>query len=157
MPVRGLPGHAVRAGEAAVLPSCVISGTVDFIFGDSAAVFQNCLMVLRRPLDNQQNIVSRPRPDRSARDHWFVLQLRQDHRRRQARSGAGQDPELSRPTVEGVRKARHLESAIANAVHADGYLPWEGEFGLKTLFLASTTTPAWCELHRPGKVAKVKL
>ena len=38
--------------------NCIISGTVDFIFGDAAAVFQNCIIVLRRPLDNQQNIAT---------------------------------------------------------------------------------------------------
>nr|CAD1825047.1 unnamed protein product [Ananas comosus var. bracteatus] len=38
--------------------NCIISGTVDFIFGDAAAVLQNCILVVRRPLDNQQNIVT---------------------------------------------------------------------------------------------------
>ena len=38
--------------------NCVISGTVDFIFGDAAAVFQNCILVLRRPMDNQHNIAT---------------------------------------------------------------------------------------------------
>ncbi|GFQ05559.1 probable pectinesterase/pectinesterase inhibitor 21, partial [Phtheirospermum japonicum] len=32
---------------------CVISGTIDFIFGDSAAVFQDCTLVVRKPLSNQ--------------------------------------------------------------------------------------------------------
>ncbi|CAL9027561.1 unnamed protein product, partial [Prunus brigantina] len=38
--------------------SCVISGTVDFIFGDAAAIFQNCLIYVRKPMENQQNIVT---------------------------------------------------------------------------------------------------
>ncbi|URD84502.1 pectinesterase [Musa troglodytarum] len=37
---------------------CTISGTIDFIFGDSPSVFQNCLILARKPLDNQQNIVT---------------------------------------------------------------------------------------------------
>lgn len=37
---------------------CTITGTIDFIFGDAGAVFQNCKMLVRRPLDNQQCIVT---------------------------------------------------------------------------------------------------
>ncbi|URE34416.1 pectinesterase [Musa troglodytarum] len=36
---------------------CLISGTIDFIFGDASAVFQHCILTVRRPLNNQQNIV----------------------------------------------------------------------------------------------------
>ncbi|KAI9123031.1 hypothetical protein K1719_005920 [Acacia pycnantha] len=37
---------------------CLISGTIDFIFGDAAMVFQNCTLVVRKPLSNQNSIVS---------------------------------------------------------------------------------------------------
>ncbi|XP_054804686.1 pectinesterase/pectinesterase inhibitor-like [Prosopis cineraria] len=37
---------------------CVISGTIDFIFGDAEMVFQNCTLVVRPPLSNQNSIVS---------------------------------------------------------------------------------------------------
>ncbi|XP_028751598.1 pectinesterase/pectinesterase inhibitor-like [Neltuma alba] len=37
---------------------CVISGTIDFIFGDADMVFQNCTLVVRPPLNNQNCIVS---------------------------------------------------------------------------------------------------
>ncbi|CAJ1968600.1 unnamed protein product [Sphenostylis stenocarpa] len=38
--------------------SCIVSGTIDFIFGDAAVVFQNRIMVVRKPNDNQQNMVT---------------------------------------------------------------------------------------------------
>ena len=38
--------------------SCYITGTIDFIFGDAAAIFQNCLLIVRKPMANQQNIVT---------------------------------------------------------------------------------------------------
>ncbi|KAJ0825495.1 putative pectinesterase [Helianthus annuus] len=32
---------------------CTITGTIDFIFGDASAIFQDCKMIVRKPLDNQ--------------------------------------------------------------------------------------------------------
>ncbi|CAH9077202.1 unnamed protein product [Cuscuta epithymum] len=37
---------------------CAIYGTVDFIFGDSAAVFQNCTIRPRKPLPGQFNAIT---------------------------------------------------------------------------------------------------
>ncbi|KAG0497481.1 hypothetical protein HPP92_002172 [Vanilla planifolia] len=114
--------------------SCVISGTVDFIFGDSAAVFQNCLMVLRRPLDNQQNIVlAHGRTDRHETTGFVLHKCKIIADDKLVPVQGKIRSYLGRPWKE---YARHviLESEIADAVHADGYLPWEGEFGLKTLF-----------------------
>lgn len=37
---------------------CAISGTIDFIFGDAEAIFQNCNMIVRPPLENQRCIVT---------------------------------------------------------------------------------------------------
>ncbi|CAI0401947.1 unnamed protein product [Linum tenue] len=36
---------------------CDISGTIDFIFGNAAAVFQNCNILLRRPRPGNSNVV----------------------------------------------------------------------------------------------------
>ncbi|KAH1110970.1 hypothetical protein GLYMA_04G119200v4 [Glycine max] len=37
---------------------CYIYGTMDFIFGNSAVVFQNCYIVARKPLDGQANMIT---------------------------------------------------------------------------------------------------
>ncbi|XP_057760708.1 pectinesterase-like [Arachis stenosperma] len=37
---------------------CVITGTIDFIFGNAAVVFQNCNLVARKPMSNQKNMVT---------------------------------------------------------------------------------------------------
>ncbi|CAN1180496.1 Probable pectinesterase/pectinesterase inhibitor 33, partial [Linum perenne] len=37
---------------------CYISGTIDFIFGNAAAVFQNCVISPRRPLHGQANMIT---------------------------------------------------------------------------------------------------
>ena len=117
--------------------NCVISGTVDFIFGDAAAVFQNCVLVLRRPLDNQQNIATaQGRADRREAT-GFVLQ----HCRFAAESalGAASRPAvrsyLARPWREYSRTLI-MNSDIPAFVDKAGYLPWSGDFGLKTLWYA---------------------
>ncbi|CAM8987667.1 unnamed protein product [Rhodiola kirilowii] len=37
---------------------CYIYGTIDFIFGNAAAVFQNCMIYVRKPLWGQVNVVT---------------------------------------------------------------------------------------------------
>ncbi|KAK7264660.1 hypothetical protein RJT34_32270 [Clitoria ternatea] len=37
---------------------CTVTGTVDFVFGDAAGVFQNCTFIVRKPLDVQQCMVT---------------------------------------------------------------------------------------------------
>ncbi|XP_065849698.1 pectinesterase-like [Euphorbia lathyris] len=37
---------------------CTIQGTIDFIFGNAAAVFQNCLIVVRKPIHGQSNMIT---------------------------------------------------------------------------------------------------
>ncbi|KAL5988450.1 hypothetical protein ACLOJK_036214 [Asimina triloba] len=38
--------------------NCLISGTVDVISGDAAALFQNCNIMLKKPLANQNNTIT---------------------------------------------------------------------------------------------------
>ncbi|MFS8013020.1 putative pectinesterase [Helianthus anomalus] len=37
---------------------CDIMGTFDFIFEDTAPVFQTCEVIVRKPMDNQQNTIT---------------------------------------------------------------------------------------------------
>lgn len=37
---------------------CYIFGTIDFIFGNAAVVFQNCIILPRRPLHGQSNVIT---------------------------------------------------------------------------------------------------
>ncbi|KAK6117875.1 hypothetical protein DH2020_048375 [Rehmannia glutinosa] len=38
--------------------SCYIYGTIDFIFGNAAVVFQNCIIYVRKPLVGQANVIT---------------------------------------------------------------------------------------------------
>uniref|UniRef100_A0A0D9X8H2 Pectinesterase n=1 Tax=Leersia perrieri TaxID=77586 RepID=A0A0D9X8H2_9ORYZ len=117
--------------------NCVISGTVDFIFGDAAAVFQNCVLTLRRPLDNQKNIATAQGRADGREATGFVFQ----HGRITAESAL---KDASRPSVRSylARPWREysrtliMDTDIPAFVDKAGYLPWSGEFGLKTLWYA---------------------
>uniref|UniRef100_A0A0E0LSE0 Pectinesterase n=1 Tax=Oryza punctata TaxID=4537 RepID=A0A0E0LSE0_ORYPU len=37
---------------------CVISGTIDFVWGEATAVFQKCLLLARRPLEGGHNVIT---------------------------------------------------------------------------------------------------
>ncbi|KAG0469518.1 hypothetical protein HPP92_016218 [Vanilla planifolia] len=116
--------------------SCVITGTVDFIFGDSTAVFQNCRIVVRRPLDNQQNIVTaHGRADRFENTAFVLQNCRVVADPALAADKARIRSYLARPWKEYSRTI-FMESEIGDFVHPDGYMPWEGDFALNTLFYA---------------------
>ncbi|MQM00332.1 hypothetical protein Taro_033067 [Colocasia esculenta] len=115
--------------------SCVVAGTVDFIFGDAAAIFQNCNLVVRRPLDNQQNIVTaQGRVDRRQSTGFVIQSCRFIADKKLKVAGAPPIRSyLGRPWKEYSRTII-MESTIGDFIHPDGYMPWEGDFALKTLY-----------------------
>ncbi|KAG5222762.1 pectin methylesterase [Salix suchowensis] len=116
--------------------SCVITGTVDFIFGDATSVFQNCLITVRKPLENQQNIVTAQGRIDGHETTGIVLQscrIEPDKDlvpvKNKIRSYLGRPwKEFSRTVI--------MDSTIGDFIHPDGWLPWQGDFGLKTLYYA---------------------
>ncbi|KAL1188429.1 putative pectinesterase/pectinesterase inhibitor 28 [Cardamine amara subsp. amara] len=115
---------------------CTISGTIDFLFGDAAAVFQNCTFLVRKPLENQAcPITAHGRKD-PREPTGFVLQ---------GCTIVG-DPDyltvkessktyLGRPWKEYSRTII-MTTFIPDFVPSEGWQPWGGDFGLKTLFYA---------------------
>nr|CAB3500565.1 unnamed protein product [Digitaria exilis] len=114
--------------------SCVISGTVDFIMGDAAAVFQRCVILVRRPRPGQPAVVTA----HARRDHQqttgFVIHRSQIVADDQL---AGRSPAtkvyLGRPWKDFARTVV-MESVIGGFVHGQGYMPWEGKENLGTAF-----------------------
>ncbi|OVA02618.1 Pectinesterase [Macleaya cordata] len=115
---------------------CTISGTIDFIFGDAAVVFQKCKIVVRKPLDNQQCIVTAQGRKDPKEPTGIVLQgctITADPLyfpvRQQLKSFLGRPwKEYSRTII--------MQSQIDDLIQPEGWLPWMGDFGLKTLFYA---------------------
>lgn len=115
---------------------CTISGTIDFIFGDSASLFQNCTMLVRRPMDNQANIVTAQGRKLARQPTAIVLQ----------KCHFVADPAyypvrntiltyLARPWKEYSRTII-MESYLDDLITSDGFMPWDGPFGLDTCYYA---------------------
>lgn len=113
---------------------CYIYGTVDFIFGNGAAVLQNCMILARRPMDNQEITVTaqgRVEPSQScgisiqysrvmaSEDLWPVLGSFRTY--------------LGRPWKKYSRTV-FLKSNLDILVDPAGWLEWDGTFALDTLY-----------------------
>ncbi|KAJ0244445.1 pectinesterase/pectinesterase inhibitor 21 [Hirschfeldia incana] len=113
---------------------CTISGTIDFLFGDAAAVFQNCTLLVRKPLPNQAcPITAHGRKD-VRESTGFVFQGctiagEPDYLAVKETSKAY----LGRPWKEYSRTII-MNTFIPDFIQPQGWQPWLGNFGLDTLF-----------------------
>ncbi|CAN8274989.1 unnamed protein product [Cochlearia groenlandica] len=113
---------------------CRISGTIDFVFGDAKAVFQNCDFVIRRPMDNQQCIVTaQGRKDRRETTGIVIHNSRifgdATYRPVKAKNRAF----LGRPWKEFSRTII-MNTDIDDSIDPEGWLKWNETFALNTLF-----------------------
>ncbi|KAL2933546.1 Pectinesterase 3 [Bienertia sinuspersici] len=112
---------------------CLIAGTVDFIFGNAAVVFQDCDIHARKPNKNQKNMITAQSRKDPNQNTGIVIQ--------KCRIGATSDllankdsfpTYLGRPWKEYARTVI-MQSSISDVVHSAGWHEWDGEFALKTL------------------------
>lgn len=116
--------------------SCVVVGTIDFIFGDASAILQNCLILVRKPMANQQNIITaQGRIDPHETTGLVLQNCRIKPHPDLVRVKAKVKSYLGRPWKEYSRTIV-MESTIGDFIQPDGWLPWKGEKGLKTLYYA---------------------
>lgn len=107
---------------------CDIYGTVDFIFGDATAIFQNCNIVARKPMSGQKITVtaqSRSDPNENTGMVFHGCRI----------AGVSSfENYLGRPWKEYSRVVV-MKSELTD-IHPAGWCPWSGSFGLKTLYYA---------------------
>lgn len=113
---------------------CTITGTIDFIFGNGAVVFQNCKILVRKPMENQQCIVTAQGRTQRKEPTAIILQ----------NCVISSDPDffpirhihktyLGRPWKQYSRTII-MQSQIDDLIQPEGWLPWMGDFALNTLF-----------------------
>lgn len=112
---------------------CVICGTVDFIFGDAAAVIQNSVIVVRKPLDSQQNTVAaHGRTDRHESTGIVLHNCRIVADKKLKPLKKKFKSYLGRPRKKYARTIV-MESDIDDLIQPAGWVERNGEFGLKTV------------------------
>ncbi|KAI4332648.1 hypothetical protein L6164_017540 [Bauhinia variegata] len=113
---------------------CYIYGTVDFIFGNAAVVFQNCMIYARRPMDNQKNTVTAQGRSDPNQNTGIIIH--------NSRVMAAPDlvPVLSsfqtflgRPWKE-YSVTVFMKTYLDTLVDPAGWLEWNGDFALNTLY-----------------------
>jgi pectin methylesterase-like acyl-CoA thioesterase len=119
---------------------CVIKGTVDFVFGDAAAAFQQCIFLIRRPLPSQSTTLTAQARSEGQQITGFVLhrcKILPDPSLHSENNSNGWNNYLGRPWNKFSRLVI-MESHIGGIVHPDGYTPMEGakDERLSTLYYA---------------------
>ncbi|KAJ9177792.1 hypothetical protein P3X46_012965 [Hevea brasiliensis] len=122
--------------------SCRIQGNVDFIFGNSAAVFQDCqiLVVPRQenPEKGEQNAVTAHGRTDPAQSTGFVFQNCSINGTAEYMALYNGNPKvhrnyLGRPWKEYSRVV-YINCNFESLITADGWMPWSGDFALNTLY-----------------------
>ncbi|KAF3573245.1 hypothetical protein F2Q69_00063519 [Brassica cretica] len=111
-----------------------ITGTVDFIFGNSAVVFQNCDIVARKPGAGQKNMLTaqgREDPNQNTAISFQKCRLTASSDLAPVKGSV--KTFLGRPWKLYSRTVI-MQSFIDNHIDPAGWFPWDGDFALSTLY-----------------------
>ncbi|KAJ7977600.1 Pectinesterase [Quillaja saponaria] len=113
---------------------CEIYGTIDFIFGNAAVVFQNCNIYARKPNPSQRNIfTAQGREDPNQNTGISILNCKVAAASDLIPVQSSFKTFLGRPWKEYSRTV-FLKSYIDDLVDPAGWLEWNGTFALSTLY-----------------------
>ncbi|XVF41037.1 hypothetical protein PTKIN_Ptkin01aG0248100 [Pterospermum kingtungense] len=113
---------------------CDMYGTVDFIFGNAAAVFQSCNLYVRKPLPEQKNtITAQGRTDPNQNTGISIQNCTIEAAPDLATNLSTNLNYLGRPRKQYSRTV-FMQSYIGELTSPFGWLEWNGTFGLDTLY-----------------------
>ncbi|KAI3668290.1 hypothetical protein L6452_43367 [Arctium lappa] len=111
---------------------CDIYGTVDFIFGNAAVVFQNCNLYPRQPMSGQFNaITAQGRTDPGQNTGTSI----QNCSIRAAEDLGSTKTYLGRPWKEYSRTV-YMKTFMDSSIDGEGWRAWSGDFALNTSYYA---------------------
>ncbi|KAK6784047.1 hypothetical protein RDI58_017501 [Solanum bulbocastanum] len=118
---------------------CYITGTVDIISGNAAAVFQNCQIYLRKPMNDQKNVITAQGRLNKRQTTGTVLQSCSIF------ADSTLEPEkskfksyLGRPMKEYSRTIV-METDITDVIDPEGWEATNGDYALSTLYFGEYT------------------
>ncbi|XP_047322899.1 pectinesterase-like [Impatiens glandulifera] len=114
---------------------CTITGTVDFIFGNAAVVFQNCTIVPRLPMSGQQNTITAqgkldPNQNTGISIQGSTLIASNDLK------GTSIKTYLGRPWKDYSTTIFFNSNFVGSLINPAGWLPWVGNSAPATIFYA---------------------
>lgn len=125
-----LLAHAMRQ----FYKECDIYGTVDFIFGNAAAVFQDCNIYVKQPLKGQYNtITAQGRTDPNQNTGFSFQRCNIMATPDLISSNFTVQTYLGRPWMEYSRTV-FTESFLDSLIDPSGWHEWNGNFALETLY-----------------------
>ncbi|CAL5330152.1 unnamed protein product [Camellia sinensis] len=115
---------------------CDIYGTVDFIFGNAAVVFQNCNMYPRLPMQGQFNaITAQGRTDINQNTGTSIQNCSITAAPDLATSNGTTQTFLGRPWKQYSRTV-YMQSFMDSLIDPAGWIAWSGDFALNTSYYA---------------------
>ncbi|KAJ1385575.1 Pectinesterase, catalytic [Sesbania bispinosa] len=119
--------------------NCDIYGTVDFIFGNAAAVFQSCNMYPRLPMQNQFNAITAQGRTDPNQNTGFSIQncciVAASELGDTSSNYNNIKTYLGRPWKEYSRTV-YIQSFMDGLIDPKGWIEWSGDFALSTLYYA---------------------
>ncbi|KAK8509769.1 hypothetical protein V6N13_093619 [Hibiscus sabdariffa] len=116
--------------------NCVISGTIDFIFGDSPTVIQNSLIIARRPLAKQANTVTAQGKSDPNENTGIVIQnCRIVPEQKLFPDRFKLATYLGRPWKQ-FSTTVVMESTLGDFIQPEGWTPWAGSAFEDSLYYA---------------------
>ncbi|OAY36068.1 probable pectinesterase/pectinesterase inhibitor 51 [Manihot esculenta] len=122
--------------------SCRIQGNVDFIFGNAAAVFQDCQILIvprqENPKKGEKNAVTAQGRFDPAQSAGFVFQKCSISGTAEYMALYKSNPKvhrnyLGRPWKEYSRVV-YINCKFESLIAAEGWMPWDGDYALDTLY-----------------------
>ncbi|XP_022862728.1 pectinesterase 2 [Olea europaea var. sylvestris] len=112
---------------------CDIYGTVDFIFGNAAVVFQNCNIYARKPPNRTNTLTAQGRTDPNQNTGISIHNCRVTATSELKQVQSSVRTYLGRPWQQYSRTV-FMKTFLDNLIDPAGWMPWSGNFALDTLY-----------------------
>ncbi|RVW22275.1 Pectinesterase 2 [Vitis vinifera] len=112
---------------------CDIYGTVDFIFGNAAVVFQNCNIYARNPPNKINTVTAQGRTDPNQNTGISIHDCKVTAASDLKPVQGSVKTYLGRPWKEYSRTV-FLKTYLDSLINSAGWLEWSGHFALNTLY-----------------------